>query len=40
MYSVGHDGKDQDADPQQDVVVSIPVNQSAAAIAKSAPKSK
>jgi hypothetical protein len=40
MYSVGHDGKDQDADPQQDVVVSIPVNQSAAAIAKPAPKSK
>jgi hypothetical protein len=40
MYSVGHDGKDQDADPQQDVVVSIPVNQPAAAIAKPAPKSK
>jgi hypothetical protein len=40
MYSVGHDGKDQDADPQQDVVVSIPVNQPAAAIAKPVPKSK
>jgi hypothetical protein len=26
MYSVGHDGKDQDADPQSDVVVAIPVN--------------
>jgi hypothetical protein len=25
MYSVGHDGKDQDADPQSDVVVTIPV---------------
>jgi hypothetical protein len=24
MYSVGHDGKDQDADPQSDVVVAIP----------------
>lgn len=40
MYSVGHDGKDQDADPQQDVVVSIPLNQPAAAIAKPALKSK
>ena len=40
MYSVGHDGKDQDADPQQDVVVSIPVNQPAAAIARPALKSK
>ena len=40
MYSVGHDGKDQDADPQQDVVVSIPLNQPAAAVAKPAPKSK
>jgi hypothetical protein len=27
MYSVGHDGKDQDADPQSDVVVAIPVGQ-------------
>lgn len=25
LYSVGHDGKDQDADPQVDVVVKIPV---------------
>jgi hypothetical protein len=40
MYSVGHDGKDQDADPQQDVVVSIPHNQPATAIAKPAQKSK
>jgi len=40
MYSVGHDGKDQDADPQQDVVVSIPLNQSATIAAKPAPKSK
>jgi hypothetical protein len=27
MYSVGRDGKDQDADPQFDLVVTIPVNQ-------------
>ncbi|MDO9118625.1 MAG: hypothetical protein Q7U39_11755 [Nitrospira sp.] len=40
MYSVGHDGKDQDADPQQDVVVSIPINQPATATAKPVPKSK
>ncbi|MCC6139932.1 MAG: hypothetical protein IT389_04865 [Nitrospira sp.] len=40
MYSVGHDGKDQDADPEQDVVVSIPANQPAAVIAKPASKSK
>lgn len=40
MYSVGHDGKDQDADPHQDVVVSIPLNQSVPASAKPAPKSK
>ena len=26
LYSVGHDGKDQDADPQSDVVVAIPAN--------------
>lgn len=26
LYSVGHDGKDQDGDPQSDVVVAIPVN--------------
>ena len=36
MYSVGHDGKDQDADPQTDVVVTIPVNQIPAFPAKSA----
>ena len=40
IYSVGHDGKDQDADPQQDVVVSIPLNQPVAAATKPAPKSK
>ena len=27
LYSVGHDGKDQDGDPQNDVVVAIPANQ-------------
>lgn len=35
MYSVGHDGKDQDADPHSDVVVKIPINQAPAAPAKS-----
>ncbi len=25
IYSVGHDGKDQEADPEQDVVVSVPL---------------
>lgn len=34
MYSVGHDGKDQDADPQADVVVTIPVNQAPAVSAR------
>jgi hypothetical protein len=34
LYSVGHDGKDQDADPQTDVVVAIPMNQSVQATAK------
>jgi hypothetical protein len=34
LYSVGHDGKDQDADPQADVVVAIPVNHAAAAALK------
>ncbi|MFO0707125.1 MAG: hypothetical protein U0412_09750 [Nitrospira sp.] len=38
MYSVGHDGKDQDADPQQDVVVSIPRNSTSSA--KPASKAK
>lgn len=40
LYSVGHDGKDQDADPEQDVVVAIPANQPAAVPAKSVSKSK
>jgi hypothetical protein len=35
LYSVGHDGKDQDADPQSDVVVAIPVNQASTVSAKS-----
>lgn len=34
LYSVGHDGKDQDADPQSDVVVAIPVNLAVAAALK------
>jgi hypothetical protein len=34
LYSVGHDGKDQDADPQADVVVAIPVNHAVAAALK------
>ncbi len=37
MYSVGHDGKDQDADPQDDVVVAIPANQSSAVPARTGP---
>ncbi|MGZ8382210.1 MAG: hypothetical protein ACXW4C_10930, partial [Nitrospira sp.] len=41
LYSVGHDGKDQDADPQSDVVVEIPVGHtSAAPVKSSAPSSK
>ena len=41
LYSVGHDGKDQDADPQFDVVVEIPVGHSSAAPSKSSlPSSK
>ncbi|MGE3979609.1 MAG: hypothetical protein AB7F94_18790, partial [Nitrospira sp.] len=35
LYSVGHDGKDQDADPLSDVVVEIPAVQTSAAQAKS-----
>lgn len=35
LYSVGHDGKDQDADPQSDVVVQIPVGHTSATSAKS-----
>jgi hypothetical protein len=34
LYSVGHDGKDQDADPSSDVVVEIPAIQTSAAQAK------
>lgn len=34
MYSVGHDVKDQDADPQFDVVAAIPVNPSISAGSK------
>lgn len=41
MYSVGHDGKDQEADPQSDVVVAIPVGQTSAGPGKaSSTKSK
>jgi hypothetical protein len=43
LYSVGHDGKDQDADPQSDVVVQIPAGHMSAAPAKpsaSSPKSR
>lgn len=40
LYSVGHDGKDQDADPQSDVVVKIPTAQSAAQPKPSAASSK
>ena len=35
LYSVGHDGKDQDADPQSDVVVEIPGIQTSLSRAKS-----
>ncbi len=35
LYSVGHDGKDQDADPLSDVVVEIPAVQTSAAQTKS-----
>ncbi|HEX5647563.1 MAG TPA: tetratricopeptide repeat protein [Nitrospira sp.] len=31
LYSVGRDGKDQDADPQADIVAAIPVNHAVAA---------
>ncbi|MEC4890482.1 MAG: hypothetical protein RI101_10520 [Nitrospira sp.] len=34
IYSVGHDGKDQDADSQQDVVVSVPPSPSSSGSAK------
>jgi hypothetical protein len=39
MYSVGHDRKDQDGDPQADVVVMIPVNQTRPASPKSPARS-
>lgn len=39
LYSVGHDGKDQDADPQADVVVEIPVGHTSAAPVKSSASS-
>lgn len=35
LYSVGHDGKDQDADPQLDVVVEIPATHTSTASSKS-----
>ncbi len=39
MYSVGHDRKDQDGDPQADLVVMIPVNQTHAVQPKSPARS-
>jgi hypothetical protein len=39
LYSVGHDGKDQDADSQFDVVVEIPVGHTSAAPVKSSASS-
>jgi hypothetical protein len=39
LYSVGHDGKDQDADSQSDVVVEIPVGHTSAAPVKSSASS-
>ncbi|MBS0149910.1 MAG: tetratricopeptide repeat protein [Nitrospira sp.] len=39
LYSVGHDGKDQDADPQGDVVVEIPAAYSSAGQAKTSASS-
>jgi hypothetical protein len=40
MYSVGHDGQDQDADPLSDVVVKIPVSQAAVSAKSSSGSSK
>ena len=34
LYSVGRDGRDQDADPQADIVAAIPVNHAVAAALK------
>ncbi len=39
LYSVGHDGKDQDADSQFDVIVQIPVGHTSAAPVKSSASS-
>ncbi len=39
LYSVGHDGKDQDADPQVDVVVELPIGYTSASQTKSAASS-
>lgn len=39
MYSVGHDGKDQDADPQDDIVAAIPGNSTSLLPAKGLPAS-
>lgn len=38
VYSVGHDGKDQDGDPALDVVVEIPIGHSTSTSSKSATK--
>lgn len=40
LYSVGHDGKDQDADPQVDVVVEIPAGYATSQVKPSASSSK
>ena len=39
FYSVGHDGKDQDGDPELDVVAEIPIGQTTTTSAKSATRS-
>ena len=39
LYSVGHDGKDQDGDPELDVVVEIPVGHAGPAATKSVARS-
>jgi uncharacterized membrane protein len=40
LYSVGHDGKDQDGDPQYDVVVAMPANPASASPKSSSDPSK
>ena len=40
LYSVGHDGKDQDGDPQQDVTVNVPPSLTPSVAAKSSNNSK